>query len=303
LAAFGIAVLGAVAPGVVNTGGAGAVGGAPGVTWGTDNQHQLIPLYVYPDALSRNSRWKQACSLSDPSLGGSTIIANGNSAPTPSYNSAYAQAFELCHSYGQNVIGYVDTSYGAVPLATVERNISLWLGQYNGNATGVRDQGAPGINAHIDGIFLDQMAINPDASTPADGMSVKLYYSKIYQYAKSFDVHYHADFVGNPGAAATTDWQLNPATGYQSVDELVIWEGYASTLKQFHPPDWVSKYYPASSIAMLVHDNGTSESAVRTTCNYLKTDHAGWVDVTNGNGWWITLQSTQMFGYIRHYCG
>jgi hypothetical protein len=81
--------------------------------------------------------WDAACANSNATDIGSTMIANPASGPSSSRNTDYAQIMADCHHYGQNVIGYVDTGYGARTIAAVEADIQKWLDQYNGSNTGV----------------------------------------------------------------------------------------------------------------------------------------------------------------------
>ncbi len=279
-------------------------------SWGVNNQHQLIPLYVYPDWWNTGNAWSYACAHSNTSNIGSTVIANGNNGPTASRNTDYAQAIEICHDGGHNVIGYVDTSYGAVPLATVKANIDAWYNQYNGNNTGVYDLGTAGMDTQIDGIFLDQVSNFPaDTVTGGDNISVASYYRQIFDYIKSVAPSNYDDVIANPGATASTDWQLDD-TGLQPTqiaDELVIFEGTSATLAGYSQPSWVSNY-PASDIGMLVYD--VSSANVASVCSSLKSLNAGLVDVTNYTVQtsppatpWNFLQNGTYWSSFRSSCG
>src|SRR5690606_23819849 len=117
---------------------------------------------------------------------GSIIIANPASGPGTERIADYAQGIEIAHDYGQTVIGYVDTSYGLIPLDTVKAQIDDWYSFYNGDNTGVIDTGPTGIDTAIDGIFLDQMANFPAETVPGpDGVTVQEYYSEIYAHMQT----------------------------------------------------------------------------------------------------------------------
>lgn len=279
-------------------------------SWGVNNQHQLKPLYVYPDWWNTGNAWSFVCSNSNASNIGSTIIANPNNGPSSSRNTDYAQAIEICHDGGHNVIGYVDTSYGAVPLATVKAHIDAWYAQYNGDNTGVYDLGTTGSDSQLDGIFLDQVSNFPtDTVTGGDNISVAAYYREIFEYIKATAPTDYDAVIANPGATAYTDWQLDD-TGLnptQIADELVIFEGTAASLASYSQPSWVSNY-PASDIGMLVYDVPSTDIA--SVCTTLKSLNAGLVDVTNHvittsppSTPWNFLQSSTYWSTFRSSCG
>lgn len=235
-------------------------------SWDTTNQHELIPLYVYPNWWVSGNPWYQVCDTMNAAGGASTAIMNPNSGPGTSRNSDYDYVINRCHAASNHVIGYVDTGYGKVALNTVKANIDKYYSWYN-----------------IDGIFLDEMSNNSGTSS---------YYHKIYQYIKAKDAtHTRVDVVGNPGAPATTDWQLNAPKGTQGADEVVVFEGPLSGgsgwgWEDYVAPAWVSTY-PASSIAMLFYD--VASTGISSTCSTLKANNAGLVDVTN---YTVTATST-----------
>lgn len=284
--------------------------GVAHASWGVSNQHQLVPLYVYPDWWNTGNAWSYVCSHSNASNIGSTVIANANNGPTTSRNTDYAQAMEICHDGGHNVIGYVDTSYGAVPLATVKADIDAWYSQYDGNNTGVYDLGTTGMDTHIDGIFIDQVNNFPTGTvTSGDNISVASYYKQIFNYIKSVAPSSYNDVVANAGAPASTDWQLDDtgANPTQVADELVVFEGTETDLSSYSAPSWISNY-PASDIGMLVYD--TPSADIATVCSTLKTAHAGLVDVTDATIQtsppatpWNFLQSDSYWSSFRSSCG
>jgi hypothetical protein len=136
-----------------------AISAAP-ASWTTSNQHQLLPLYIYPNWWVSGNSWDAACANSNATDIGSTMIANPASGPSSSRNTDYAQIMADCHHYGQNVIGYVDTGYGARTIAAVEADIQKWLDQYNGSNTGVLNRFSDvTLDSHVDGIFLDEVVV------------------------------------------------------------------------------------------------------------------------------------------------
>jgi hypothetical protein len=246
------------------------------------DQRQLIPLYVYPDWWNATNDWTSACTGADPTGDGSTVIAPVTGAGAGD-NADFAHAIALCHAANQNVIGYVDTGYGTVPLATAEANVNHWYAYYDGTTT------VDGFDDHIDGIFVDEMANFPaEAASGWPGHTIGEYYRALYTYIKNHDrTGTFDDVVGNPGAAAPTDWQLNDAgTPTQAADEVVVFEGSAADYATFSAPAWLARY-PADAIAGLVYD--VPAASVAATCAALKTQGFGRVDVTDAT---ITATAT-----------
>jgi hypothetical protein len=268
-----------------------AISAAP-ASWTTSNQHQLLPLYIYPNWWVSGNSWDAACANSNATDIGSTMIANPASGPSSSRNTDYAQIMADCHHYGQNVIGYVDTGYGARTIAAVEADIQKWLDQYNGSNTGVLNRFSDvTLDSHVDGIFLDEVALNPSPTvTSGDGVSVGSYYRTIFSYIRAHAPSTYNDVVANPGAPSSTDWMLHDTgTVTQIADEVVVFEGQYNDgtsldLQHYVKPAWVSNY-PASDIAMLVYN--TSSANLSSACTTLKAKNAGLVDVTpETNGFW-----------------
>jgi hypothetical protein len=239
------------------------------------NQHQLVPMYIYPSWWVTGNDWYRACDNMNASGNGSTAIMNPSNGPGSSRDSDYDYVINRCHQDGNNVIGYVDTGYGSVALSTVESQIDDYYAWYNTNSGGV--------DGRIDGIFLDEMNNFPTATVDG-GLTATQYYHTIYNYIKSKDpTHTFDDVIGNPGAPSATDWQVNdtgtPST--QAADEIVIFEGPETGtggLSSFSEPSWTSNY-SASTIAMLVYD--TPDADLASVCSTLQSDRAGLVDVTD----------------------
>lgn len=257
----------------------------------SSDQHQLIPMYIYPFWWQAGNDWYRVCDSMNASGQGSTAIMNPDNGPGTSHNSDYDYVIDRCHDAGNNVIGYVDTSYTAVPIETVKANIDKYYQWYNTQTSE--------FDTHIDGIFVDQ--ISNEVSTAG-------YYYEIYTYIKSKSIT-HSDVVGNAGAPAATDWQLNAdgPTPTQAADAVVIFEGPRTGtygLSTFVKPAWVDNY-PASKIAMMVYD--VSHSKIGPVCRILKNSNAGLVDVTNytitsSATPWNFLQSPAYWRTFTNYC-
>lgn len=252
-------------------------------------QRQLIPLYVYPFWWQSGNDWYRACESINAANGGSTVIMNPANGPGSSRSSDYDNAIDHCHDLGHHVIGYVDTNYATIPLATVKSQIDSYYSWYATQATG--------IDGRIDGIFLDQMSNEASTAT---------YYHEIYTYIKAKSTT-HRDVVGNPGAAATTGWQL--ATATQAADSIVIFEGPPTDpsgqhlgLDSYVRPAWANSY-PASSIIMLVYNVPAAQ--IPSVCTAIGA--AGIVDVTNytitpTSTPWNFLQDASYFTAFRTNC-
>lgn len=226
----------------------------PAYAWGTNNQHSLVPAYFYPDWWNPGNKWYSMCDEMNATSDGSTAIMNPNSGPGTAVNSDYVNVIQYCEEAGQNVIGYVHTSYGQRDIGLVKDEIDAYYSWYTGDDWG------------IDGIFLDEMS--NDSATLS-------YYEELYEYIHDVGGVYADDVVGNPGIGATTDWQLDTPV----VDELVIFEGTASTYLNWTPPSWVSNY-PASDFSHLIYDAADS-TVMAQVCNASKNVKAGWIYVTD----------------------
>jgi hypothetical protein len=215
--------------------------------WTTANQHQLVPAYLYPDWWNAGNGWYRMCDAMNVSGGASTAVMNPDSGPGTSANPDYRRVIDYCHARGQRVIGYVHTSYGSRSAAAVRADIDAHYRYYPG----------------IDGIFLDEMSNNSSRRT---------YYRNLYTYIRSKPGV--RDVVGNPGAVASTGWQLDTPVA----DELVIFEGTPSAYLRWRPPAWVFGKV-ASRFSHLVY--ATSASAMAQVCAYSKNQNAGYMYVTD----------------------
>lgn len=277
----------------------GVVGVRPPQAHATTSQQELVPLYIYPSWWVTGNDWYRACDTMSSSGNGSTAIMNPSNGPGSSRDSDYDYVINRCHQDGNRVIGYVDTNYGSVSLATAEGQIDDYYNWYNTNSGG--------IDGRIDGIFLDEMN-NFSSSTVSGGLTAAQYYNTLYNYIKAESAT-HNYVVGNPGAPSPTDWQLNntstPST--QAADTVVVFEGPetgTNGLSSYTPSTWISGY-PASSIAMLVYD--TPDADLASVCSTLQSDNGGLVDVTDYNVTstatpWNFLQSSGYWSDLLSNC-
>ena len=88
------------------------------------NQHQGVPAYFYPHIGKPSNAWERMCATMNTQQGPSIAVMNPSSGPGTAKNPDYVNAIGYCHSHGQQVIGYVHTSYGQRSLATVESEVT-----------------------------------------------------------------------------------------------------------------------------------------------------------------------------------
>jgi hypothetical protein len=228
--------------------GAALVPAGARAAWGTTNQHQLVPAYFYPDWWNATNHWYRMCDAMNVTGGASTAVMNPNSGPGAAANPDYAQTLARCHARGQRVVGYVHTSYGARPLASVRADIDLHYSFY----------------PSIDGIFIDEMSTDP---------ATRSYYQSIYAYVRRKPGA--RQVVGNPGVAASTAWQLNTPVA----DVVIVFEGTAAQYLGWTPPGWVRNRV-ASQISNLVYST-PNDATMRQVCARSKTLNAGSMYVTD----------------------
>jgi len=214
------------------------------------NQHQGVPAYFYPHIGNPSNAWERMCSTMNTQQGPSTAVMNPSSGPGTAKNADYVNAIQSCHSHGQQVIGYVHTSYGQRSLATVEGEVTEYYQWYQ-----------------VDGIFVDEMS--NDSSTVA-------YYHALYQFIHAQGGSQATLVVGNPGAAASSDWQLTQ----QAADELLIFEGSAKTYISWSPPSWVATYAAGTFWNVVYH--ASTLASLQTICRHAQTVNAGFMYVTYG---------------------
>jgi len=217
------------------------------------DQHQLVPAYFYPAGGNQPTNpWHVMCGR----MKASTAIMNPHSGPGVVKIQDYTEALAFCHQKGQRVIGYVSTSYGARTLATVNADIDTYYRLYPG----------------IGGIFVDEMP-NCEACILPAGVSVRSYYSRIYGHVKQKSVN-RGTVVGNPGAAASSAWQLNTPVA----DVIVVFEGSQRSYASWNAPDWVKGRAPAR-FSHLVY--ASASGSRHAACAWARSNNAGWIYVTD----------------------
>jgi hypothetical protein len=213
------------------------------------SQRQLVPAYFHPHRDGSPNDWYRMSEAFSALPGASIAVMNPSSGPGLSAKPDYLPVIDHCRDSGHHVIGYVHTSYGARPLAAVREEVDAYYRFY----------------PTIDGIFLDEMSNEPSTSP---------YYKALFGYIHSKSEGPHV--VGNPGVPATTAWQLVEAVA----DELVLFEGRASTYLSWTPPRWVFDYAP-STFANLIFD--APDDAVGRVRAHSHDVNAGYVYITHAS--------------------
>jgi hypothetical protein len=191
---FSIALAGIIGP------PRAAVAGSMGV---------LVPAYFYPGTGGTEGYtdgWAQmAASAGQIPV---TAIFNPDSGPLPGpADPNYITAMTNLELAGGKTVAYIDTDYGAIPLATVEGNITTYLGQYGNLASN------PIANL-IDGFFFDRMSNDP---------SEVAYYQSLYAFIKALSPSYQV--IGNPGTATNSSYL---AASPPTADTFLTYEGDAA---------------------------------------------------------------------------
>ena len=190
--------------------------------------------------------------------GRSIAIMNPNSGPGTSRDALYTTAIDDCHVRGQRVVGYLTSDYGQRTLSQVYAEIDTYYSLY----------------PKIDGILVDEM-VNCDVCVFMNGMSVPVYYSRIYSHVKQKSASVGV-VVGNPGAAASSNWQVDSTP---VADIVVVFEGPRSSYTSWTPPTWVLNA-PATKLSQIIYANPAANRA--SVCGKTRTTNSGFVYVTDG---------------------
>jgi hypothetical protein len=203
----------------------------------------LVPAYFYPVA---GGGWDQmaAAAKSVPV----TAILNPDSGPGPTADPVYVAAVNKLRDDGGRVIGYVHTSYGQRPLATVEAEVRDYASFYQ-----------------LDGFFVDE--------TATDSGHVS-YYHALDAYMKSLNSQY--EVIGNPGTSTQQTYLTSP-----TADVLVDFEDNQGAYAGASPASWVSQY-GSQDFANIVGRVKSLKKMKADLALALKRD-AGYVYVTDQN--------------------
>jgi hypothetical protein len=233
----------------------------------------LIPLY---DANGED--WVSACNtLSSTS---SFLVADiGNpGGPGTSSSPSWAQNFSNCDHSKVGVLGYVDTGYCQVPIATVESQIDSWYSWY-----GTDD---------LKGIFFDEVANPSDPTTPGDCLagttSALSYYRALARYAHSQSTGQTVAY--NFGVNPVSNWPLASATANENADVMIVFEdpysqyvNYGGSGAAWAPATWESAY-ASSHFSILAYDAVTGDQPA-TFCSNVTAQNIRYAFVTPNDGW------------------
>lgn len=199
------------------------------------SQQMIIPAYFYPGSL-----WAQAVSGA-PTV--SAMVMNPYNGPETAPNPDYVTAVQQARAAGVAVLGYVHTSYGARPAATVQADIDAYFAWYD-----------------VDGIFLDEVA------SSATWIS---YYDSLSGYIRQWQ---GAAVVMNPGTY--------PDEGYVALaDVLLVFESTYLKYQSSVTPAWVYKYAP-ERFYHIVYET-PEETAMLQAVQWARERNAGYVYVTD----------------------
>lgn len=158
-----------------------------------------VPAYFYPGSggpLGVGDGWADMTAAAGTTP--ITAIFNPDSGPVPGpADPNYVNAITQLEQAGGKVIAYVDTGYGALPLSTVESNISTYISQYG---------------KLIDGIFLDDINVLPGTLS---------YYKSLDAYIKGLNPSYLVQ--SNPGQPFLNG--VSPSDYLSVADVINIFEG------------------------------------------------------------------------------
>lgn len=138
------------------------------------SQHVAVPSYLSP-----SSQWA-TMDAKFPAV--SLAIINPASGPGSSSSPSTAALVANAQGAGLQVLGYVDTGYTTIPIATVKANVDKYFSWYD-----------------PDGIFFDDV-------TNTTGGTEEAYYSALYTYVKAKTSSRAKLVVLNPGGKTSVDY-------------------------------------------------------------------------------------------------
>jgi hypothetical protein len=244
----------------------------PPVTTSGATSH-LLPLYD-----SSASDWLQACST----LSGTDSFVIGDigdpGGPGTSESTSWAANIGDCGASHVGVLGYVDTGFCQVPLATAESEVDEWYSWY----------GADGLS----GVYFDEAVDPADPSAIADCLSQT---TSAVSYYGTLAAYVHEKATGqtvalNVGANPVSNWPFSSTSADQNADIVVIFEDpyseyldYGGSGAAWSPAPWETGY-SAQHFALLVYD-ATGASQPAAACSAIALQNVGYAFITPEASW------------------
>jgi Spherulation-specific family 4 len=228
--------------------------GSPSVY--ADNIGVLVPAYFYPGTGGTGGvgdGW--AAMASAAGTISVTAIFNPDSGPLPGPpDPNYITAMTNLELAGGKVVAYIYTDYGAIPLATVEGEITTYLSQY-GNLS------SHPISNLINGFFFDGMSNSPGEVS---------YYQSLYSFVKGLGAQY--EVMGNPGTATNSSYL---AASPPAADTFMTYEGSASGYTSAN-----TSTGPSSLYSTTIYDQATV-AGMQADITFAAQNNVGYVYVTD----------------------
>ncbi len=261
---------------------AGASASAHGTRSATTSASYVVPLYDQSSA-----DWATTCSALAST--NSFVVADigSSSGPGTSGSASWSGNFSACDAAHVGVLGYVDSDYCHVALATVEGQVDSWYEWYAGDG--------------LAGIFVDEVA-NPSSATSktdclSKTMSAATYYQTIAAYIHTEGVYQTVAF--NYGRNPVSGWALSNRYAAQNANILVTFEGpyagyvdYAGSGRAWSPSSWESSF-AASHFSVLVYD-AISPDLPGAFCSAVSQQNVGYAYATPFDGWTTPAPSSYM---------
>jgi hypothetical protein len=228
----------------------------------------LIPAYFDPTANSGD--WNRIAQKASEMPDRIFAIANPDNGPGSAVDSSYTTTIDNLRGNGGRVLGYVYTLYGGRNINDVKADIDSWYSFYN-----------------IDGIFLDEQAINPGYED---------HYLEIRNYIKTKSPA--ALVVGNPGTTPSETYLFNGGT--RVMDLICIFENETGYL-EWDAPAWTLNYESDNFCVLTLE---TPEADHQVFSDHAVANNAGWVyhtdDAFDPNPWDILSSYFEaMCDYIK----
>ncbi len=213
----------------------------------------LVPAYFNP--LRSPGDWNRIALKAAEMPDRIFAIVNPENGPGPGVDAGYTAAIDNLRSSGGRVLGYVYTLYGSRNIDDIKADIHSWYSFYD-----------------IDGIFLDEQAINPGYED---------HYLEIRNSIKAKSPA--ALVVGNPGITPSETYLFN--NGKRVMDVICIFENEKGYL-EWEAPAWVFNHESDNFCVLTLE---TPVGDYRVFSEHAAANNAGWVchtdDSLDPNPW------------------